>query len=41
MQFVAPCMRYADIILPEGGSNEAAIDLITGKIRSVLANTEP
>jgi uridine kinase len=40
MQFVAPCMRYADIILPEGGSNEAAIDLITGKIRSVLANTE-
>jgi uridine kinase len=37
LQFIAPCMRYADIILPEGGFNEAAIDLITGKIRSVLA----
>ena len=37
LQFVAPCMRYADIILPEGGFNDAAIDLITGKIRSVLA----
>ncbi len=38
LQFVVPTMRYADIILPEGGFNEAAIDLITGKIRSVLAN---
>jgi len=39
LQFVAPTMRYADIILPEGGFNEVAIDLITGKIRSVLAAT--
>jgi uridine kinase len=37
LQFVAPCMRYADVILPEGGFKEAGIDLITGKIRSVLA----
>jgi len=37
LQFVEPSMRYADIILPEGGFNEAGIDLITGKIRSVLA----
>ena len=37
LQFVEPCMRHADIIIPEGGYNEAAIDLITGKIRSVLA----
>ena len=40
LQFVAPCMRYADIILPEGGFNDTAIDLITGKIRSVLASLE-
>jgi len=40
LQFVAPCMRYADVILPEGGFNEAAIDLITGKIRSVLASAD-
>ncbi len=36
MQFVEPCKRYADVILPEGGFREAGIDLITGKIRSVL-----
>lgn len=36
LQFVEPCMRYADKIIPEGGFNEAAIDLITGKLRSVL-----
>jgi len=37
LQYVVPSMRYADIILPEGGFNEAGIDLIIGKIRSVLA----
>ena len=36
-QFVAPTMREADIVIPEGGFNEVAIDLITGKIRSVLS----
>ena len=40
LQFVAPCMRYADIILPEGGFNDTAIDLITGKIQLVLASLE-
>jgi uridine kinase len=37
LQFVEPTRRYADIILPEGGLKEAGIDLIIGKIRSVLA----
>jgi len=36
LQFVEPSKRYADVILPEGGFNEAGIDLIIGKIRSVL-----
>jgi uridine kinase len=40
LQFVAPSMRDADIIIPEGGFNEVAIDLITGKIRSVLAKID-
>lgn len=40
LQFVAPTMRYADIILPEGGFNDVAIDLITGKVRSVLESAE-
>jgi len=39
-QFVAPTMRYADIILPEGGFNDVAIDLITGKIHSVLGGAQ-
>jgi len=37
LQFVEPSKRYADIIIPEGGHNEVGIDLITGKIRSILA----
>lgn len=39
LQYVAPSMRYADIILPEGGFNDVGIDLITGKIRSVLTHS--
>jgi uridine kinase len=39
MQFVEPSMRYADVILPEGGFNEVGINLITDKIRSVLASS--
>jgi uridine kinase len=37
LQFVEPSKRYADIIIPEGGHNEVGIDLITEKIRSILA----
>jgi uridine kinase len=40
LQFVEPSMCYADVILPTGGFNEAGIDLITGKIRSVLTSAE-
>lgn len=36
LQFVEPSRRHADIILPEGGFNEVGVDLIVGKIRSVL-----
>jgi uridine kinase len=36
LQFVEPSKRYADIIIPEGGHNEVGIDLITGKIKSIL-----
>jgi len=40
-QYVAPCIRYADIIIPEGGFNDAAISLIVGKIQSVLRESTP
>ena len=35
-QFIEPTKRYADIIVPEGGENTVAIDMLTTKIRSVL-----
>jgi len=36
LQFVEPSKRYADIIIPEGGFNKVAIDIITAKINSIL-----
>jgi uridine kinase len=36
MQFVEPCKRYADLIIPEGGHNKVAIDLVKTKIRELL-----
>jgi uridine kinase len=38
LQFVEPSKRWADIIIPEGGDNSAALDMITGKLKHVLAN---
>lgn len=35
-QFVEPTKRYADIIIPEGGRNQVAIDLMTTKIHSII-----
>lgn len=35
-QFIEPSKRYADIIIPEGGNNIVAIDLLLTKIRSIL-----
>ena len=34
--FIEPTKRYADIIIPEGGSNSVAIDLLTTKISSII-----
>jgi len=34
--FIEPSRRYADIIIPEGGQNSVAIDLLTTKISSIL-----
>lgn len=36
MQFTEPSKRYADIIVPEGGHNYVAIDLLMAKIRDIL-----
>lgn len=36
MQFTEPTKRYADIIIPEGGHNKVAIDIITAKVKQLL-----
>ena len=36
LQFVEPLKRYADIIVPEGGHNRVAIDLLKVKIKDLL-----
>jgi uridine kinase len=36
LQFVEPSKRWADLIIPEGGNNRVALDLIIAKLRSVL-----
>jgi len=37
-QFVEPSKRYADLIIPEGGFNQVAVDLLVNQIRSILSN---
>lgn len=44
LEFVEPSKRWANIIIPEGGDNRVAIDLVIGKLGHVLAQaqaTEP
>jgi len=36
-QFIEPTKRYADVIVPEGGANHVAIDLLITKISSILS----
>lgn len=36
LQFIEPSKRYADIIIPRGGGNRIAIDMIKAKMRELL-----
>ncbi|ARK29252.1 uridine kinase [Halalkalibacter krulwichiae] len=36
LQFIEPTKRYADVIIPEGGQNRVAIDLMVTKIRAII-----
>jgi len=35
-EFIEPSKKYADLIIPEGGQNEVAIDLLEVKIGSII-----
>jgi len=36
LEFVEPSKRYADIIIPEGGHNTAALDMVVARIEALL-----
>ncbi len=36
LEFVEPSKRFADVIIPEGGFNTVAIDMIADRVRSLL-----
>jgi len=38
LKFVEPSKRYADIIIPEGGSNTVAVDMLLTKVRAIVAS---
>jgi uridine kinase len=37
LQFIEPSKRYADIIIPQGGHNKVAVDVISATIEKSLA----
>ena len=39
LQFIEPSKRYADIIIPQGGHNKVAIDIIAATIDKALVHT--
>jgi uridine kinase len=36
LEFVEPSKRYADVIIPEGGFNTAALDMVAARIQGLL-----
>ena len=37
LEFVEPSKRWADVIIPEGGFNEVAVEMVAARIRGLLA----
>ncbi len=40
LEFVEPSKRWADVIIPEGGFNTVALDLVISRIQTMLATTK-
>ena len=36
MEFVEPTKRFADVIIPEGGRNAVALDLVVSRVQALL-----
>ncbi len=41
LEFVEPSKRYADVIIPEGGYNLVAIEMVADRIRSIMQGGQP
>jgi uridine kinase len=39
LQFIEPSKRYADLIIPQGGHNKVAIDVLSATIEKSFANS--
>ncbi|MBN1953532.1 MAG: uridine kinase [Anaerolineae bacterium] len=40
LEFVEPSKRFADVIIPEGGFNEVAIEMVAARLRSLLEQAQ-
>lgn len=40
LQFVEPSKRRADLIIPEGGDNRVALDLVVSKLRNIIERSQ-
>ena len=40
LEFVEPSKRYADLIIPEGGHNKVAIEMLVARVRSAVASAD-
>ncbi len=41
LEFVEPSKRYADIIIPEGGFNVTAIDMVVARVEAMVGRNSP
>ncbi|NOZ50426.1 MAG: uridine kinase [Chloroflexi bacterium] len=37
LKFVEPAKRYADVVIPEGGYNDVALEMVIGRIENLLS----
>ena len=41
LEFVEPSKRYADVIIPEGGLNQVALDMVVSRLVELLRERQP
>jgi uridine kinase len=41
LEFVEPSKRWADVIIPEGGENRVALDMVIARVEKLLGAAEP